>query len=207
MRKAAVAAEVVVNFVLPWLCYRIALPSMGETEALILSAAPPVIWSLLLVLCVRRLDVVSLVIIAGILLSLLAMTLGGSPRLLLLRESLITGMVGISLLVSMLLPRPLMYYLAQATTARHSPQEAAQFNLLWERPAFVRTIYVISWVWGTVLVSEALLRAFLAWSIPVDQFLLISPTIAYTVYGVLIVWTFWFVRRVKAAARKAALNV
>jgi hypothetical protein len=207
MRKAGIAAEVVVNFVLPWICYRIALQSLGETGALILSVAPPMIWSLLVIVWFKRLDAVSLIVVAGIFLSLFAMTFGGSPRLLLLRESLVTGLVGLALLVSMLFPKPLMYYLAESTTAKHSPEEAAQFSLLWKRPGFVRTMYVTSWVWGTALISEAALRCILAWTMPVDQFLLVSPLISYSVYFALIGWTFWFVRRMKAAAKRRTVNV
>jgi hypothetical protein len=207
MRKTGMVVEVLVNFVLPWVCYRIALQSMGETGALILSAVPPITWSLLVIVWFKRLDAVSLLIVAGILLSLLAMTFGGSPRLLLLRESMVTGLVGGALLVSMLCPKPLMYYLAESTTAKHSPEEAGQFSMLWTRPGFVRIMYVTSWVWGTALISEAALRAILAWTIPVDRFLLLSPLISYSIYFALIGWTFWFVRRMKAAAQKRAINV
>lgn len=206
VRKTALVLELLVNFLLPWVCYRMAFPAMGETGALFVSAVPPMIWSLCVVVGFKRLDVVSLLVICGILLSLLAMAFGGSPRLLLLRESLITGFVGFALLVSLLLPRPLMYYLAQSTTARHSPEESANFGTLWDKLGFVRCMYVTSWVWGTSLIFETVLRSILAWTIPIDQFLIISPIIGYGIYFALIGWTFWFVRSLKAAARKIEMN-
>jgi hypothetical protein len=165
------------------------------------------IWSLWMVAGYKRLDVVSLLVMGGILLSLLAMAFGGSPRLLLLRESLITGFIGLVLLISLLFRRPLMYYLAQSTTARHSPEEATGFDTLWEKPGFVRCMYTLSWVWGAALICETILRGTLAWTIPIEQFLIISPIVGYGIYFLLIGWTFWFVRRLKAAAREKEIQV
>jgi len=130
----------------------------------------------------------------------------GSPRILLLRESLITGFVGVALLASMLFPRPLMFYLAQSTAAQHSPEEGDRFGLLWEKPGFVRCIYLLTWIWGTALILETIIRATLAWSIPTEQFLLISPIIGYSLYFSLIGWTFWYVRRLKAATQEPQVN-
>jgi hypothetical protein len=205
-KKLSLVLEVLVNFVLPWLCYRLAKGSLGETGALLLSTAPPVLWSLGMILKFRRLDVVSIIVILGILLSLLAMALGGSPRVLLLRESLITGFAGVTLLISILFPRPLMFYLAQSTAAQHSPEEGDQFCLLWEKPGFVRCMYLLTWVWGVGLIFETIIRATLAWTIPTGQFLLISPIIGYSVYFSLIGWTFWYVRRLKAAMQRRQVN-
>jgi hypothetical protein len=108
-QKLSLVIEVVVNIVLPWLCYRFAKSPLGETGALLLSTAPPILWSLVTVLRFRRLDVVSVFVIVGILLSLVTMALGGSSRVLLMRESLVTGFAGLALIASLLLPRPLMF--------------------------------------------------------------------------------------------------
>ena len=205
-QKLSLVVEVVVNFVLPWLCYRFAKTPLGEASALLLSTAPPILWSLMIVVRFRRLDVVSVLVIVGILLSLLTMALGGAPRILLMRESLITGLVGLALIASLLFPRPLMFYLAQSTASQHSPEEGDRFKLLWEKPGFVRCMYLLTWVWGVGLIVETIVRATLAWTIPTEQFLLISPVIGYGVYFSLIGWTFWYVRRLKAAAQRLEAN-
>jgi hypothetical protein len=76
------------------------------------------------------------------------MAVGGSPRFLLLRESLVSGMIGIVFLGSLLLPRPLAYYLARSTVAKQSPQELNTFEVAWPKPRFVRTMYVMTWGLG-----------------------------------------------------------
>jgi hypothetical protein len=202
MKKFSLLLEMVVNFVLPWLCYRFARASMEETAALMVSAVPPILWSLFTVIRFRRLDAVSLLVLGGILLSFLAMLCGGGPRLLLLRESLITGVIGLVLLISLLFPRPLMYYMAESTASKHSPEEVGRFELLWEKPRFVHCMYLMTTVWGVGLVCEAIIRAILAWTIPTERFLLISPIVSYGVYLGLMGWTFWVVHRLKTAQRK-----
>lgn len=43
--KAGAIFEIVVNLLLPWLLYRLALPYAGTLGALYASAAPPLAWS------------------------------------------------------------------------------------------------------------------------------------------------------------------
>ena len=66
----------------------------------------------------RRLDALSLLVLAGIVLSLLAFFGGGGPRMLQLREKLVTGVIGLAFLASAAVGRPLIYELARAGMAR-----------------------------------------------------------------------------------------
>lgn len=130
--------ELAINFLLPWLAYRFALPHLGETGALIASAVPPMVWSVIELVRFRRVDALSAMVVAGIVLSIVAMALGGSPRMLLLRESLVSGAIGVVFLLSLPLRRPLIFYLARATVAREMEGGAERFETLWrERPGFV----------------------------------------------------------------------
>jgi hypothetical protein len=198
-RKLSIAVEVAVNFLLPWLVFHFTKDRFGETKGLLLSSIPPILWSIFGVIRFRRLDAVSVIVVLGILISLGIFALGGSPRMLLVRESLITGVVGILLLGSLLLPRPLMFYVAQATAAQHSPENAQTFGTLWKRPSFVKCMYRLTRVWGVGLLLEACVRVGLAWRIAIEQFLIISPIIAYAAYFSLFGWTFWYVRKLKTA--------
>jgi hypothetical protein len=190
-----------INIALPLLIYHYAAPHFGERNALILSSAPPILWSAIEIARFRRLDAVSLLVVIGIFLSLAAMTLGGDPRLLLARESLVTGMIGLIFLGSLTLARPLMFYLARSSMAKESAEAADRFESLWLKPRFVRSMYLMTWVWGIGLVCEAVLRFWLAFAWPIEQFLAISPFIGYGIYFTLMGWTLWYVRRLKAAGR------
>jgi hypothetical protein len=185
--------ELAVNFLLPWLAYRLALPHLGETGALIASAVPPIVWSLIELVRFRRVDALSVLVVTGIVLSVAAMALGGSPRMLLLRESLVSGAVGVVFLLSLPMRRPLIFYLARATVAREMEGGAARFEALWqERPALVSAMRLMTLVWGIGLTGETALRAWMALTWPIERFLVVSPFIGYGIYGGLTLWTFWY---------------
>ncbi|MFM0200068.1 hypothetical protein PQR53_09325 [Paraburkholderia fungorum] len=185
--------ELAVNFLLPWLAYRLALPRLGETGALIASAVPPIVWSLIELVRFRRVDALSVMVVAGIVLSVAAMALGGSPRMLLLRESLVSGAVGVVFLLSLPMRRPLIFYLARATVAREMEGGAERFEALWrERPALVSAMRLMTLVWGLGLTGETALRAWMALTWPIERFLVVSPFIGYGIYGALTLWTLWY---------------
>jgi hypothetical protein len=191
--RPAFLLELAVNLLLPWLAYRLAMPHWGETGGLIASAVPPVVWSLVELARFRRVDALSLIVLLGIVLSIGAMALGGSPRMLLLRESLVSGAVGVAFLLSLPMRRPLIFYLARATVAREVAGGAERVNTLWEeRPAFAASMRMMTAVWGVGLTSETALRSWMAWTWPVERFLVVSPFIGYGIYGGLLVWTLWY---------------
>ncbi|RKE36619.1 hypothetical protein B0G76_2821 [Paraburkholderia sp. BL23I1N1] len=193
--------ELAVNFLLPWLAYRLALPHMSETGALIASAVPPIVWSLIELVRFRRVDALSVIVVAGIVLSVAAMALGGSPRMLLLRESLVSGAVGVAFLVSLPMRRPLIFYLARATVAREMEGGAARFESLWrERPALVSAMRFMTLVWGVGLTGETALRAWMALTWPIERFLVVSPFIGYAIYGGLALWTAWYRKTMRSRA-------
>ncbi|WP_345813731.1 VC0807 family protein [Paraburkholderia sp. PREW-6R] len=197
--------ELVVNFLLPWLAYRYALPHLGETGALIASAVPPIVWSLIELVRFRRVDALSVIVVAGIVLSVAAMAVGGSPRMLLLRESLVSGAIGIAFLLSLPMRRPLIFYLARASVAREMEGGAARFEALWrERPGLAAAMRLMTLVWGVGLTAETMLRAWMALTWPVERFLVVSPFIGYGIYGGLTLWTVWYRKTLRSRAEAAA---
>jgi hypothetical protein len=190
--RPAFLLELAVNLLLPWLAYRLAMPHWGETGGLIASAVPPVVWSLVELARFRRVDALSVIVLLGIVLSIGAMALGGSPRMLLLRESLVSGAVGVAFLLSLPMRRPLIFYLARATVAREVAGGAERIDALWaQSPAFATSMRMMTAVWGVGLTSETALRSWMAWTWPVERFLVVSPFIGYGIYGALLVWTLW----------------
>ncbi|MEW9584727.1 VC0807 family protein [Paraburkholderia sp. DGU8] len=191
--RPGLVVELAVNFVLPWLAYRLALPYLGETGALIASAGPPTVSSLIQLVRFRRVDALSMMVVAGIVLSVAAMALGGRPRVLLLRESLVSGAIGVVFLLSLPMRRPLLYYLARATVAREMAGGAARFEMLWrERPGLASSMRLMTLVWGAGLTCETALRAWMALTWPIERFLVVSPFIGYGIYGGLTLWTLWY---------------
>jgi hypothetical protein len=203
IRKSLIV-ELGVNLLLPWLAYRLALPHWGPTGALYASAIPPIVWSLVEFARFRRVDALSALVLLGIAMSCIAMAMGGSPRLLLVRESLISGAIGVAFLASLVLPRPLTFYLARASTAREANGALERFEAAWrDQPRLRRSIWLMTLVWGTGLTLEALIRSWLAWHWTPERYLVVSPFIGYGIYGGLMLWTLWFRRRLRGRGRAA----
>nr|WP_249172482.1 VC0807 family protein [Burkholderia dolosa] len=190
--------ELVVNLLLPWAAYRIAHPHFGETGALYASAVPPIVWSIVEFVRSRRVDAVAAVVLFGIALSIAGMALGGSSRTLLMRESLASGAIGVVFLLSMFRERPLIFYLARATVAREMPGGAARFETVWaEQPGLRQMLRLMTFVWGACMTLEMLLRCWMVATWPVERVLVVSPIIGYSVFGSLLLWTFWYRRRMR----------
>ncbi len=143
----------------------------------------------------RRLDAVSALVVAGIFLTVGATVLGGSARLIQIRDALVTGMVGVLFLTSLILEKPLIFHLARAFLGRNPAVGAATFDELWARPGMPRTFRTMTAVWGVGLVGQTALMCWLAWIWPVDRYLLVAPALGYGLLGLLLLWSLWFAAR------------
>ena len=198
--------EAAINFVLPYLIYGWAKPHWGDVDALIASSAPPIVWSLVEFARHRRVDALSILVLAGIALSLLAYVGGGGVRMLQLREKLVTGLIGGIFLVSAAIRRPLIFELARAGLARRGSAELDGFVALRDNPFFRRTMTVMTVVWGFGLVAEAAVAGVLVFAMSIKAFLIVGPIVGNVTMGALALWTFWYSRRQrrKGEARRAA---
>ncbi|MCX4166052.1 MULTISPECIES: VC0807 family protein [Paraburkholderia] len=203
--RAGLVVELVCNLLLPWVAYRAALPVWGPVGALYASAVPPIVWSVIQFARSRRVDALSALVLLGIVLSLLMMALGGSPRLLLIRESLVTGAIGAVFLLSLMFTKPAIFYLARATVARERENGDADFEAGWHKwPKMRASIRLMTWIWGIGLVGECALRCWLVWQWSVERYLVVSPVIGYGIFGGLTLWTMWYARQMRQRARLAA---
>jgi tryptophan-rich sensory protein len=207
LRKSGggIGVEIVVNVVLPYVIYDQAKPGLGEVGALIASSAPPILWSLIEFARRRRVDFISLFVLAGIALSLLAMLGGGSVKFLQLRERMVTGVIGLAFVVSALIRRPLIYEFARASMKRNQSAELAEFEAQRENPGFRRVMTTLTVVWGLGLMIEASLAAVLVWNLTVKQYMIAGPVMGYGVAGCLTLWTWLYVKRAQrlGEARRA----
>lgn len=161
-------------------------------HALIASALPPLLWSAFELIRTRRLDAVSVLVVASILFTLFATMLGGSARLIQIREALVTGAMGVMFIASLLLKRPLIFYLTRAISARSTNGGADQFELLWQQEGARQAFKVLTAVWGVGLVLQSALLCDLAWIWPISRYLLLSPFIGYGIFGLLMLWSLWY---------------
>lgn len=196
-----VVVEVSVNVVAPFLVYAYFEKSLGDVRALLASSGPPVLWSVFEFARSRRVDAVSLLVLGGIVLSLLAFAGGGSVRFLQLRENLVTGLIGLVFLVSALIRKPLIYQLARAGMARRSPSNAAEFEQLRDNLRFRRTMTIMTLVWGFGLIAQTAVACVLIYVISIREYLVVGPIFGYASLGALGLWTVWYAKRQRRARR------
>lgn len=170
------------------------------------SSVPPILWSIAEFVRRRRVDAVSMLVLAGIVLSLLAFIGGGSVKFLQLRENFVTVLIALVFLGSALIKRPLIYELAKAGKRRNSQSELASFEALRDNKHFRRTMTIMTLVWGFGLVAAAGASCVLLFFVSIAQYLLISPILNYGAMGALALWTYWYGKeaRRKGNARRAA---
>jgi hypothetical protein len=173
----------------------------GDVIALIASAMPPLLWSAYELAKTRRLDAISVIVVASILFTVGATAMGGSARLIQVREALVTGLVGILFLLSLPLKRPIIFYLARATMARNTLEGAKDFETVWSKPGVPKILRFLTAVWGIGLVVQTAAMCWLAYIWPIGRYILISPVIGYGIFGVLMIWSLWYLAQNGAAGR------
>ncbi len=204
---AHTAVEVIVNFALPLLIYDRMHERFGDVNALLAASGPPIVWSLVEFARHRRLDALSVMVLAGIALSLAAVAGGGSAQFLQLRETLVGGVIGAAFLISALIRKPLIFELARAGMRRRSAEaELGAFEALRDNVHFRRTMTLMTLVWGFGLIAQTVLSCMLVFALPIETFLIVSPVLGYGTMGALGLWTFWYGQRQRrrGEARRAA---
>lgn len=185
-----------INIVLPYLIYSYAQPLYGDVHALMASSAPPIAWSVIEFARHRRVDFISVFVLLGIGLSLLAFLGGGGMKFLQLREQLVGVIFSFVFLGSAAIGRPIIYEMARAGLKRaNQTSELERFESLRDHGPFRRTMTVITLVWGFGLLLGALVAIALVFALSIKEFLVVNPIIGYATIGPLALWTFWYARK------------
>jgi hypothetical protein len=174
----------------PYLVYRLVSPHTSLLVALAWTMLPPGVSNLVTLARRRRPDIIGLIVIAGIAVGLLLFLLGGSARLLLIRESFITGAIGLLFLLSLFFRRPLSYYISRQFVTGDDPARATRWNSQYEVSRYKFGMPRITAVWGAVLLGEAGLRTVLAFSLPISLFLALHNFIFIAVYAATMAWCY-----------------
>src|SRR3984957_11992112 len=174
--------------------------SSSELRALLIATTFPVGKSIFDLLRRGQVDPVSIVVLLGIAANTVALFFGGSPRLLLVRESIFTGAFGVACFFSLLLPRPMMFYFARHFIAGADPQRQARFNAGWQLREVRFCHRLITTVWGCVFVGELILRVVLIYHASTATVLIVSPALLGALTIAAMIWAFSYGRRVRLRA-------
>ena len=209
MNARGLLPSLLVNAGAPFVAYQVLTGNgTGSAQALTVSAVFPIFGIAWGFARTRRADMIGLVSLAFIVAGVATSLISGDPRFILIKESLLTGVFGLVCLVSLLLPRPLMFYFGRQFAGGGDPARAAAFEAMWQYEAFRAVNRNMTVVWGVVYLLESSVRVVLSFVVPIPVFLVVSPILALGVTIALISWTMAYARRSarRGAERIAALQ-
>jgi hypothetical protein len=198
---------IVLNAIIPVVLYKLCKRYLSPSEltALVVASTFPLGKNVFDVVRRRQVDPVSIVVLLGIAADGVALLFGGSARLLLVRESFFTGAFGFACFVSLLFPRPIMFYFARYFIAGTDPERQARFSAAWQLPEVRFCHRLITSVWGSAFVGELIVRLFLIYNTSSATVLVASPVLLGTLTIVTMIWAFSYGKRVRLRAM-AQLN-
>ncbi len=124
----------------------------------------------------------------------------GDPRFLLLKGSIVTGVVGLVFLGTTLLGTPLTLAASQS----FQPTRKAEIRQAYDTDPDVRRGHrVSSIVWGVGLILEALVVVPLVFLLPISVMVGLSDALMIAAFAVLIAWNIWYVKRATARGQAA----
>ncbi len=184
--RALLSGPVLLGVVAPFAVYQVAT-SFGASDlaALAWGAVFPLIGIALGFARTRKLDAISAISLASIVVGLAGGLLLHSAEFLLVKDSLVTGTIGLVFLGSLLAERPLIFTIGRS----QAPGRADVFDRRWAEPAFRHALRRMTAIWGITLLAEATARVVLSLLVPPAVLLLVSPLLAAAVIGPVAIWT------------------
>ena len=176
-----------------------------DVTALITGSVVALLRLLYVVVRTRTVDMLAAVMFGVFAVGLGLSFLTGDARFLLAKDSIATGAAGLAFLVTCVVGRPLIYQAALRTKTGR-PAEIARYEQLWATSAgFRRRLRLISVVWGVGLLTDAIVRLPIIYTMATTTAVTASTALFVATMGLLALWTAWYARR--SAARQDAVAV
>ncbi|MEU1042734.1 VC0807 family protein [Streptomyces sp. NPDC005551] len=168
---------------------------LSTVAALGLSSVLPAVRTLWSAVRDRSLNGLAALILVVNVAGLVLGSVAGDPRLMLAKDSAISSVVGIGVLVSVLLGKPMMTAaMAPFVIKGDTAKSAAWDRLISGSERFRRAERTFSAVWGVTLLGECVVRVVGAYTLPVDTMvwlgtviMIASMTLGFLVSGALAV--------------------
>ena len=136
-----------------------------------------------------RPDLIATVSLVTVLLSLGLAAASDDTRVLQIRESYITAIMGLVFIVSSMMKKPILWLLA-----RHQAKSEEHRAAL-EHPDRKKMLGTVNAVWGWSFILEFAAKLWMIENLPISRVLALSPIMFYGVTAVTFLWTLWWLRR------------
>lgn len=189
---------------LPLAAYVLIRAFVGSpARALALSEAIPTGWLLLVGITQRRLDRGALVSALTVAVALAAYAFtGGNPLAIELRRGAVTGSLGIAILVSVAIRRPLLLLVAERA-ATMNPEQQPVIEARLAEPQRRRALSILTAIVGLTLTLDGATQTGLAFTVPTGSFAADSTAARIIVLGSGLVTAVWYFRYQKQQRENA----
>ncbi len=170
----SLAPSLLINGVLPIVLYQVLPAGVATIPALVAGSVFPIAYTAWGWACTRSLDLIAAISLFFIVVGALSSLVSGSTRFTLIKELFFTGLFGLVFFGSLLAPRPLMFYVARQFATGGVPERVRRWDDLWQYPGFRHPMRVMTAMWGTTFVADALIRVALVFILSTSVFLVAS---------------------------------
>lgn len=189
--RKRLALSLAVNGLVPLALYVLVHPLFAnDAIALAIAGTVPAIRTLVVWVIRRRIDWIGALAVLGFALAFaVSALLNGNALLLKVHGSLLTGTIGLVLLVSAVIGRPLLFPLMQVF-ARNNPELSNAPGKRANNTESSKRITLVTALIGLVLLVDAIAHIILALTLPTSTFLALSRVTNWVVLGggLAIVW-------------------
>jgi hypothetical protein len=194
-----------INGICPYLLYRYLEPKFPEGSLLPLLYASvfPLLGLAYGIVRKRMVDFIALIALFEISVNVTATLVASNIRYALVARSLTGFLTGTAFLVSVLIGRPIIHYIARQFAAGSDPARLQGFEAV-TRAEGGSTFRIATLVWAFGIYGLSLVNVSLALNLAPANYLLVSQITSMTVNIALIVWSIRFSRRRLSAVRGAS---
>lgn len=196
--RRRLAAQLLFELVLPLgSYYGLRAAGVGQWLSMVVGGVLLLPWIGYGIVRQRRVEAMAVFTLSLVVVATLLSLITGSPRVLMIRDSWLTAAIGLWLLGTLLTRRPFIMTTSRGIViAKVGEAGLAVWEARWEtEPTFRHHLRLLTAVWGTVFLLDAVLRVVLVYTIPVDAFPLTSTVLWLVLLGGLFAFHNWYITR------------
>ncbi|KAJ3325856.1 hypothetical protein HDV06_002241 [Boothiomyces sp. JEL0866] len=195
--RRGIMQMVLMNIIFPLVIYAILEGKISLVLALALSGIPPALEGLYNVYKSKQMDAIAVMVIISIIFSIVVVLLTSDPKLILLKDSIQTVLLGLLFGTSVFMKENLIWRYNRQFSG-HNPETQREMDEKWKNPRVKHVTNVLCIVWAVGFLIEAAIRIILIYTIPTDVLGYISPCLLVVVLGSLALFSVMYVKHIKA---------
>lgn len=186
-------AKYIAISMLPWFIFTIVSNFFSKNLSIIICIIPTIIYQFAMAIKYKKLDKSEIFSFIISIISIIFVSTGGSIKFVLIEKHIVTLTLGISLLISVLLGKPLLYYVTEPNFFGNHYNNS---NIKYKKEViFRKKISVVTFFWGIMILLDASTRILLIKYINLSSSLFIGPMISLGSAALMILFCNYYLKK------------